>query len=97
VQQMPGRDAYLDGLLAADFRRTLGRSTWSYNERPRMYAARNGLDVLRVLNDLNKRGGKHLSGDEITWEDVVNVRAGLYWALRALIDVASNPPIAVRH
>ena len=65
------------GDLAADFRRTLaaGRRTWSYNERPRKYAALNGLDVLRVLNDLNKRGGKHLSGDEITWEDVVNVHA----------------------
>jgi len=50
------------------------------------------LDVLWLLNAINKRAGKHLSGDEITWEDVLSVHAGLYWALRALLDVATNPP-----
>jgi hypothetical protein len=61
-----------------------------------MYAALNRLDVLWLLNDLNKRGGKHLSGDEIAWEDVVKVHAGLYWALRALLDVASDPPATTK-
>ena len=60
------------GDLAADFRRVLAasRSTRSDKDKPRMYAALNRLDVLWLLNDLNKRGGKHLSGDELTWEDV---------------------------
>jgi hypothetical protein len=82
------------GELATNFRRALatGRSTWSDKDRPRMYAALNRLDVLWLLNDLNKRGGKHLSGAEIAWDDVVNVHSGLYRALRALLDVARDPP-----
>jgi Nuclease-related domain len=50
-----------------------------------------------LLNDINKRAGKHLSGDEVTWEDVLSVHAGLYWALRAFLHVASNPPVVASH
>jgi hypothetical protein len=84
------------GELAAEFRKALqaDSGTWSYKDRRRGYSALNHLDVLWLLNAINKRAGKHLSGDEITWEDVVSVHAGLYWALRALLDVATNPPAA---
>ena len=87
------------GDLATDFRKALkaGSNTWAYEDRPRMYAALNGLDVLWLLNHINKRAGKHLSGDEIAWEDVLSVQPGLYRALRALLDVASNPPVAAIH
>ena len=64
----------------------------SSKDKPRMHMALTGLQMLRALNDLNKKGGKHLGGDEISWEDVVYVHAGLCWALRALLDVARNPP-----
>jgi hypothetical protein len=79
------------GDLAADLDKALRANTWDRKDVPRMHAARNSLAVLRSLNDVNKRAGKHLSGDEITWEEVVNVHAGFYWALRALLDVANNP------
>jgi hypothetical protein len=79
------------GDLVIDLRKALkaDSSTWSYKDKPRMYAALKCLDVLLLLNDVNKKGGKHLSGDEVTWE-----HAGLYWALRALLDVTGNPPTA---
>jgi hypothetical protein len=48
------------------------------------------LHVLELLNHLNIQGGKHLGGDEITWEDVVYVHAGLYWALRALLELSTT-------
>jgi hypothetical protein len=64
----------------------------SSKEKPRLHMALSGLSMLRALNDTNKKGGKHLGGDEISWEDVVYVHAGLYWALRVLLDVARNPP-----
>jgi hypothetical protein len=79
------------GDLAADFDRALRTSTWAHKDLPRMHAARGGLAVLRSLNDINKRAGKHLSGDEIIWEEVVNVHAGFYRALRTLLDVANYP------
>jgi hypothetical protein len=79
------------GDLAADFDQLLRASTWARKDVPRMHAARNSLAVLRLLNNVNKRGGKHLSGDEITWGEVVNVHAGFYPALRTLLDVANNP------
>src|SRR5262249_26399187 len=85
------------GDLANDFDRALRANNWVRKDVPRMYAARNSLAVLRLLNDINKRAGKHLSGDEITWEEVVNVHAAFYWALRALLDVANNPLAAVLH
>jgi hypothetical protein len=87
------------GELAIEFRNRLraDRDTWAYMDRPIMYAALNRLDVLLLLNHINKRAGKHLSGDEIAWEDVLSVHAGLYWALRALLDVANNPPVAAIH
>jgi hypothetical protein len=79
------------GGLIAGFKEALGASRWAHKDLPRMHAARNSLEVLLSLNDLNKRAGKHLSGDEITWEEVVYVHAGFYWALRALLDLANNP------
>jgi len=83
--------------LTADFDRALGTSRWAYKDVPRMHAARNSLAVLRLLNEINKRAGKHLSGDEITWEEVVNVHAGFYWALRALLDVSNQPLAKAMH
>ncbi len=80
------------GHLMADFEKALRVSTWADKDPPRMHAAWNSLTVLRSLNDINKRAGKHLSGDEIAWEEVVNVWAGFYRALRAILDVANNPP-----
>jgi hypothetical protein len=87
------------GDLAADFRKALRAesSTWAHKDRPRMYGALNSLDVLWLLNDINKRAGKHLSGGEITWEEVVNVHARFYWALRAFLDVANSPPATAMH
>jgi hypothetical protein len=78
------------GNLAADFDRALS-ARWDRKDVPRMHAARNGLAVLRSLNDINKRAGKHLGGEEITWEEVVNVHTGFYPALRSLLDVANSP------
>jgi hypothetical protein len=49
-----------------------------------------GLHVLEVLNRLNTDSGKHLGGDEIAWKDVVDVHAGLYWALRALLSLSDK-------
>jgi hypothetical protein len=46
--------------------------------------------VLEVLNRLNTDSGKHLGGDEIAWNDVVDVHAGLYWALRALLSLSDK-------
>jgi hypothetical protein len=85
------------GDLAADFDRALRARTWDHKDLPRMHAARNSLALLRLLNDINKRAGKHLSGDEIKWEEVVNVHAGFYWAIRALLDVANNPLATAMH
>lgn len=79
------------GELVTDFDRALRANEWAYKDLPRMHAARNALAVLRLLNEVNKRAGKHLSGDEITWEEVVKVHSGFYWALPALLDVANNP------
>ncbi len=75
------------GDLCVNFTEALRAGTWARKNLPRMHAAWNSLAVLRLLNDINKRAGKHLSGDEITWEEVVNVHAGFYWTLRALLDV----------
>jgi hypothetical protein len=85
------------GDLAADFDRALRARTWDHKDLPRMHAARSSLALLRLLNDINKRAGKHLSGDEIKWEEVVNVHAGFYWAIRALLDVANNPLATAMH
>jgi hypothetical protein len=79
------------GVLISEVRREFMASSkdWSREERPRMYMARNALNVLDTLNSLNTQGGKHLGGLTVAWEDVVYVHAGLYWALRALLDVAT--------
>jgi hypothetical protein len=61
-----------------------------------MYAARNALNVLELLNGLNTQGGKHLGGIAVAWEDVVYVHAGLYWALRAVLDAANSPAANTR-
>lgn len=87
------------GELIGIFRKVLteNRSSWCPSDRRRNYAALNGLDVLTLLNDINKRGGKHQSGDEISWEEVVYVHAGLYRPLRALLEVANNSPLLAKH
>jgi hypothetical protein len=59
-------------------------------ETRQMYMARHGLNILEELNRINTKGGKHL-GSSVTWEKVVYVHAGLYWTLRAVLDVANNP------
>jgi hypothetical protein len=77
------------GILIGDVRRTLktARETWRAEDRPRMYLALNSLEVLGILNGLNTKGGKHLGGSAIAWEEVVYVHAGLYWAFKALLDI----------
>jgi hypothetical protein len=85
------------GELIADFDKALSASNWAHKDKPRKDAARNSLAGLRSLNDINKRAGKHLSGDEITWEEVVNVHAGFYRTLQALLDVANNPLATAVH
>jgi hypothetical protein len=85
------------GDLAAEFRKALRAGTWARKDLHRMHAVQNSLAVLRLLNDINKRAGKHLSGDEITWEEVVIVHAGFHLALRALLDVANNPLATAMH
>jgi len=57
----------------------------------RLYLARDALNMLRQLNLLNIQAGKHLTGEPITWEQVVYLHAGLYWALRATLDAAHIP------
>jgi hypothetical protein len=59
-------------------------------EERRRSRALAGLHVLEVLNRLNTDSGKHLGGDEIAWEDVVDVHAGFYWALRALLSLSDK-------
>jgi hypothetical protein len=83
--------------LIADFEKALSASKWARKDKPRVDAARNGLAGLRLLNEINKRAGKHLSGEEITWEEVVNVHAGFYRTLQALLDVANNPLATAVH
>jgi hypothetical protein len=91
---VPGRPSEPEtlGVLIGEVKRALiARSKiWSSEERPRMHAALDGLDVLGLLNTLNTKGGKHLGGTEISWTDVVYIHAGLYRALRALLDVATR-------
>ena len=64
-----------------------------WEHRPRIVNALHGLNILWRLNHFNIQGGKHLGGDAISWEHVVEVHGGLYWALRALLDVANLPPL----
>ena len=86
------------GDLVHEFRQMLKADTtsWAFEDRPRMYAALNGLNVLMFLNDVNKKGGKHLGGEEIIWEDVVNVHAGLYSTLKALLAIAGCAPVGAK-
>jgi len=53
-----------------------------------LYLIRDPLRVLSELNQMNKKGAKHLGGAEVTWENVVQVHAGLYPALKALAEAA---------
>jgi hypothetical protein len=57
-----------------------------------MQPGRDALNVLDHLNRLNTRAGKHLGGGELNWSDVALLHAGIYWALKALLDIAESPP-----
>jgi hypothetical protein len=63
-----------------------------HENKKQLRTAHRALDVLSFLNRLNIQGGKHMTGPPITWENVAVVHAGLYWTLRALLEVAVEPP-----
>ena len=62
-----------------------------------MQPVRDALNFLDQLNLINTKGAKHLGGIVITWEDVVHVHAGLYWALKALLEAANNSAANTKH
>jgi hypothetical protein len=48
------------------------------------------LDFLSEPNDINKNAGKHLTGAALNWEQVVHLHAGVYWALKAVLEEANK-------
>ena len=60
----------------------------SLQEQNRLRSVLNELDQ---LDHLNKKGGKHLDGVDLTWEHVVSVYPSIHWTLRTLLDVANRP------
>jgi hypothetical protein len=57
---------------------------------PKKYRLLSALDFLGELNDINKTAGKHLGGATLTWEQVVHLHAGVYWALKAVLEEANK-------
>jgi len=87
------------GTLIGEMRNSLKRAgnAWSSEDKPRAPQVRYALNVLDQLNRMNTKGAKHLGGTVLTWEDVVHVHAGLYWALKALLDATSSLAAIRKH
>ena|SRR6266849_227656 len=57
------------------------------------FSSRLSRDILNELDQLdliNKKGGKHLDGIDLTWEHVVSVYPSIHWTLKTLLDAASG-------
>ena len=68
------------------------KDSWIAEMRQRMQLIPDALNMLDQLNQTNRTMGKHLdSSTPLTWNRVMRLHAGLYWALPALLDIASNP------
>jgi hypothetical protein len=64
----------------------------AHQSTPKKYRLLSALDILGELNDINKTAGKHLGGAALTWEQVVHLHAGVYWALKAVLEEANKSP-----
>ena len=62
----------------------------AHQSSPKKYRLLSALDFLSELNDINKNAGKHLTGAALNWEQVVHLHAGVYWALKAVLEEANK-------
>ena len=81
------------GLLIGTAKKVLeqGDDSRSFQEKDRLRFVPAALNELDQLDLINKKGVKHLDSVNLTWEHVVNVHVGIYWALRTLLEVAADP------
>jgi hypothetical protein len=88
----PGGDGKPLGQLIGMTKKVLerGNDSWSLEEKRWLRFMPAALNELDQLDFVNKKGGKHLDGIDLTWEHVVNVHTGIHWALRTLLDAASS-------
>jgi hypothetical protein len=63
-----------------------GNDSWSLEEQNRLRFVLNELDQLDLIN---KKGGKHLDGIDLTWEHVVSVYPSIHWTLKTLLEAAA--------
>jgi hypothetical protein len=62
--------------------------------RQRMLSA---LALLNELDEINKKAGKHMGGVVLTWGHITHVHAGLYWALKAVLDEGHRSKPDLKH
>jgi hypothetical protein len=63
-----------------------GNDSWSLEEQNRLRFVLHELDKLDLIN---KKGGKHLDGIDLTWEHVVSVYPSIHWTLKTLLEAAA--------